>query len=308
MEMKEVIIAGGTGLIGTGLTRLLLSKGYRVNILSRSARKSDITGLQYFKWDIPDQELPLDIFGSADYVINLSGASVGEKRWNAAYKKEILESRVNSTRLLVETINTHPNHINALLNGSAIGYYGMNLDHPAGENDPPGDDFMAEVCVAWENEAQKLDQTKTRLLISRTGIVFSAREGALHSMAKPVKYFVGAPLGTGTQVVSWIHVDDLCRGILFALENQSFNGVFNAVAPNPSTNKEITNILAEVLNKPLFLPPVPGFILKMILGEFAESVLGSAPVSCKKILDAGFEFRHPDLMGAIADLYRKKAG
>jgi uncharacterized protein (TIGR01777 family) len=301
--MKEVIIAGGTGLIGERLTQILLSMGYRVNILTRNPIISNIIDLQYYKWDILQNDIPINLIQKADFIINLSGENVGKRRWNNSFKKEILESRVKSTRLIVETLNKNPNSVKAFLNASAIGYYGLDRISPAIESDKPGNDFMAQVCIDWEAEANKLNPN-IRLVISRTGIVFSSLGGALDAMAKPINSFLGAPLGLGKQIVSWIHIDDLCRSMIFALENEHVVGAFNAVSPNPATNTHITKVLAKQLKKPLFLPPVPGFVLKAILGEIADSVLASLPVKPNKLEQSGFEFNHPHLTEAIQDLYR----
>jgi uncharacterized protein (TIGR01777 family) len=304
--MKEVVIAGGTGLIGDKITAMLLDKGYKVNILSRSVRKSNTTDLQYYKWDISQNKIPSEVLKRATYIINLSGANVGGKRWNTSYKKTIIDSRVNSTRMLVNFLNNNENQVQAFLNASAVGYYGMHHAGLAKEQDGPGLDFMARVCVAWEAEANKLDQTKTRLVIPRTGIVLSAAGGALQAMANPVKLFAGAALGNGKQIVSWIHVEDICRAMLFALENENMSGPFNAVAPNPATNIEITRQLAKEFKKPLILPPVPGIFLNILLGEFAGSVLGSLAVSAEKLEKSGFVFMHPSLEETIKDLYKNK--
>jgi uncharacterized protein len=300
--MKEIIIAGGTGLIGTVLCRMLLSSGYRVNVLSRHTRTSNIPELQYYKWDIAKKEIPVDLFYQSDTIINLSGANVGERRWNEIYKNEIMESRVKSTRLIVDILRNTDHKIKTFLNGSAIGYYGINFSRPAEEDDQAGDDFMAKVCVAWESEARKLDSEKVRLVIARTGIVFSSIEGAMHQMMTPIKLFAGAALGSGNQMVSWIHIDDVCRALIFAMENTNVIGPINLVAPHPATNLAITRALAKVLRRPILLPGIPEFILKLILGEFATSVTGSQIVSARKLLNAGFEFNHPQLEEAIQDL------
>jgi hypothetical protein len=302
--MKEVVIAGGTGFIGSHLTKLFLEKRYAVNVLSRHAKESSTPNLKYYGWQ-PENFVPQDIIDRATYVLNLAGANVGSKRWDKAYKKEILDSRVESTRTLVQAINKSNGRVEAFFCANAIGYYGPDKDHLLTETDPPGNDFMAEVCVDWQNAAELLDQHKARLLIYRFGIILSPEEGAMKQMMQPVKFFAGAPLGSGRQVVPWIHINDLCQMIIWGLENNK-SGIYNATAPHPVTNKELTKLLAKELHKPLILPPVPGFMLKLILGEFAESVLASFPVSSQKTIREGYQFRFAEADKAIADLISKK--
>jgi uncharacterized protein (TIGR01777 family) len=302
--MKEVVIAGGTGFIGSHLTKLFLENGYAVNILSRHEQESNTPNLKYYGWQ-PGKFVQQDIIDKATYVLNLAGANVGSKRWTTAYKKEILDSRVESTRTLVEAINRSNGRVEAFFCANAIGYYGPDKDKLLTETDPPGSDFMARVCVDWQNAAKLPDQSKTRLLIYRFGIILSPEEGAMKQMMLPIKFFAGAPLGSGRQIVPWIHIDDLCQMIIWGLENNK-SRIYNATAPRPVTNKELTQLLAKELHKPLILPPVPGFMLKLILGEFAESVLASFPVSSQKAIRDGYQFQTAVADKAIADLISNK--
>lgn len=304
--MNKILIAGGTGFIGSGLSEMWLEKGYTVNILTRSARKSKQPGVEYYTWNPDHGELPQEALAGVKYIINLAGENISGKRWNKAVKERLISSRLNSTRTLVQALKRDKAEVQAMLSASAIGYYGANRpEAPLTEDMDPGSDFLAQLCIDWEAEAHKIPQD-IRLLVFRVGIVFSSREGALQAMARPVKLMVGAPLGSGKQLVPWIHADDLCRMMIWALESPELRGTFNACGPNPASNKEITRTIARELHRPLILPPVPGFVMRILLGEMSDSVLASYPVSSRKIQQAGFVFEHPDLDEAIHDLYMRQ--
>lgn len=298
---QTVLITGGTGLVGTRLTQLLQGKGYTVKYLSRSAGTKN--GVQAFAWDIEKQSIDEAAFGGTDVVMHLAGAGVADKSWTPERKKEILESRTKSTALLQDTLRTIDHRVNAFVSASAIGYYGWDSGGVwKGEESRFGDDFLATVTKAWEEGADEIAGLGIRTAKLRIGIVFSAKGGALYEIAKPVKWGVGAPLGKGDQYMSWIHIDDLCKMFIYASENDTVSGTYNAVAPTPETNKVITAAVAKVLDKPCFMPNVPAFVLKLMLGKRAAMVLGGSRVSAEKIMAAGFAFDHPDLKGALRDL------
>jgi len=237
-------------------------------------------------------------FEGVSAVINLAGANISGHRWTKAYKKELATSRIGSTNLIVNFLNNEPNTVTSFLSGSAVGYYGMeNTSHWFVETDPPGADFLAQLVVDWEKAAMQV-KSSVNLTRIRTGIVFSDRGGALEEMSKPIKLFVGSPLGSGKQITDWIHIDDHCRIVIHILEN-NLAGVFNAVAPEPATNEEITKALAKKLHRPLLIPNVPAFALKIILGEMSNAVLNGALVSSKKIESTGFKFEYPTLAKAL---------
>ena len=300
---KNILITGGTGLVGSRLSEMLEQKGYTVSLLSRKAGEGQ---RKKYVWDISSGHFDETAIKHADYIIHLAGAGVFDKRWTQAYKKEIMSSRVDSTQLLATKLATIPNSVKAIVAASAIGIYGFDTgDTLLSENSPFGEGFLAEVCKNWEAAVDSIDGIRT--IKMRIGIVLSEKGGALEQMAKPVNYFVGSPLGTGNQQVSWIHLDDMCGLLIFALENEHIKGAYNAVAPNPVTNKLLTEKIAKILKRPLWLPNIPSFMMKLIVGAEASSIiLGGNNVSSKKITDSGFKFKFPDLISALTDLLQNK--
>ncbi|QCK13785.1 TIGR01777 family oxidoreductase [Mangrovivirga cuniculi] len=296
---NHVVITGGTGLVGSKLTKKLQQKGYQVSIYSRTEDK-DSNPPQYF-WSPSTKEIDTTPLSTADAVIHLAGAGVFDEAWSESRKEVILKSRTESSRLLAEHIPLF-NNITTVIGASAIGYYGKDTeDKWVTEDDEPGDDFLANVTVQWE-ESEKMINSTTRLAQVRIGIVLDSKGGALPQLIQPIKMYAGAPLGSGDQYMSWIHIDDLTDIFIHLLENQELSGIYNGVAPNPVTNKQITKAAADVLGKPLFLPNVPGFVLKTMLGERAEVLLGGQKVSCEKIQKTGFEFNFDNVSDALKDL------
>lgn len=286
---KNILIAGGTGLIGTALSSLLSEKGYQVALLSRSG-KSD----QYktFRWDIEKGYLEEGTLQFADGIVFLSGENVGAKRWSEKQKDRILNSRVQAVRLLTEKIEKAQKKPEFFISASAIGYYGGTLsNHLSVETDPPGKDFLAVVTRQWEQALQSVKERGIRLVVLRTGVVLSSTGGALPKMITPLKMGLGSALGTGKQFMSWIELNDLARMYLHAIENEKLNSVYNAVAPSPVENQTFMKLLAKALGKPFFLPPVPTFLLRLALGEMADLLLKGNNVSSQKIKDTGFKFR-----------------
>lgn len=303
--VKKVLVTGGSGMIGSHLTPLLLEKGYEVSHLGRSKRTSGV--VKNFVWDPEKNTLDPEALKDIDAVVHLAGVSVADKRWNARHKREVISSRTDTARMLVERLRSLPGHrVTTLVSASGISYYG--LDDPARdafiESDPPADDFMARVTVAWEREVQTAGTLGIRTVMLRTGVVLSSKGGALEKLALPVRFFVGAPLGTGRQYVNWIHIDDLCNLYIKAIEDSSMTGAYNAVAPDPVTNIQMTKAIARSLKRPLWLPPVPGFVVKLIAGGVAEIVLRGGKISSGRIQDAGFRFKFPILKAALDDLHR----
>ncbi len=305
---KQVLITGGSGLIGSHLTQLLLKKKYSVAHLSRSEKNEN--GVKTYVWDIEKQEMDKEALATADYVIHLAGAGVADHRWTKSYKQEIIQSRTASARLLYNTVkNLKKNKIKAFLSASGVGIYGEDTGSAEIlESSPHGTDFLAHVCEKWESSADKMEALGMRVVKLRTGMVLSEEGGALTKLVKPIKLGAGAPLGSGQQYISWIHIDDLCRMYLAAIENENYKGAFNAVGPRPVTNEELTKAAAKVLKKPLFLPNVPSFALKLALGEMANIVLGGNKVSSQKIEAMGFEFNYSTIDAALNDLLIRKEG
>ncbi|QIL75763.1 TIGR01777 family oxidoreductase [Hymenobacter sp. HDW8] len=300
---QKVLITGGTGLIGTRLAELLIDAGYEVALLSRQAGASHY---HTFRWDPRHETLDPAAIRYADYIINLAGSSVSDGKWTDERKREILESRLDGTRLLAKELAKGEHHVRAFLSASAIGIYGDSGDKLVNEETPPNtpsDDFLADVSRKWEQAAHEVAALGIRTIVVRIGIVLSTQGGALPQMARPVKLMAGAALGSGKQFMSWIHLDDLCRLLIQMLDEPQWQGTYNAVSPNPVTNQTFTETLADVMHRPLVLPKVPAFALNLMMGEMSEIVLASQRVSAEKVLKQGFTFEYPNLKGALESFY-----
>lgn len=295
--MKNILLTGGTGLVGQRITQMLLDKGYEVGNFSRS--KGQDASVKRFVWNPAKGELDDEAIRWAHAIIHLAGANVGAKRWDEAYKREIMESRTKSTKLIVDKLNQLEHQVKTLVSTSAIGIYRDTGATMTAEDGAHDSDFMAEVCKAWEAVTEGSPVRTVRL---RVGVVLSPKEGALEKIAQPIRLFAGAPLGSGQQYTPWIHLDDIARMFIHILEHEELEGVFNGVAPHPVTNAELTKQIAKVLGKPLFLPSVPDFMVKVIAGGMATSVLKSFRLSSQKIQDTGFHFQYPALRPALEDL------
>ena len=307
--MITVLITGGTGLIGRALTKALLEKNYNVIILSRSTANDQpaAANLSYAQWNIKEQTIDKHAVTRADYIIHLAGAGVADRRWTKKRKQEIVDSRVKSGELIVKALKETSNKVKAIISSSGIGWYGadpvMPNPHPFTEDDPADDAFLGQTCEQWQKSLTPVTELGKRLVIFRTGIVLSNEGGALKEFEKPLQFRLGAILGNGKQIISWIHIEDLVQLYVTAIENEKINGVYNAVSPAPVSNKQFTLGLARIQKGKLFIPVyVPSFVLKLMLGEMSTEVLKSATVSCYKILDAGFSFSYPALDGALKNL------
>jgi hypothetical protein len=308
--MATVLISGGTGLIGKSLTKELLSKGYSVIILTRQPNKANvIEGVTYAGWNIEEQSIDRVAIEKADYIVHLAGANVAGGRWTNKRKKEILESRVNSGKLLVSALQNIPNKIKAVVSASAIGWYGPDLQvpnpKPFVEADKADNAFLGRTCQQWEASIEPVTRLGKRLVKLRTGIVLSKDGGAYPEFKKPLHFGSAAILGNGKQVISWIHILDVVRMYIESIENENWQGTYNAVAPNPVTNEQL--ILAIAKESERFYVPirVPEFALKIALGEMSIEVLKSATVSCRKAQEAGFQFLFPSIEAAVQNLQKK---
>lgn len=297
--MPTVLITGGTGLIGKNLTAHLTGRGYEVIILSRKNATSENKQVTYAVWNIDKQEIDTNALAKADYIIHLAGAGVADKRWTKKRKKEIIDSRVKSGELLVRALKENSNNVKAVISASGIGWYGEDDSDFSARKDfteltPASDDFLGQTCKQWEKSLEPCTQLNIRLVILRTGIVLSNEGGALAEFIKPLRFGIAPILGNGKQIVSWIHIDDLARIYINAIENENISGVYNAVAPSPVSNKELVLHLARIKRGNFFIPVyVPSFILKLLLGEMSIEVLKSANVNGDKIKSTGFKFFIP---------------
>ncbi len=310
--MATILISGGTGLIGTALTRELLNKGYEVIILSRHPEKAKAfpeTTVTYAGWNIKEQTIDRTAIEKADYIVHLAGANVAGGRWTDKRKREIVDSRVNSARLLAGAIQDIPNKIKAVVSASAIGWYGPDPHvpdpKPFVETDKADDSFLGRTCQQWEAAIEPVVELGKRLVKLRTGVVLSEEGGAYPEFKKPLQFGTAAILGSGKQVVSWIHILDVVRMYIEAIENENWQGAFNMVAPNPVTNEQL--ILAIAKESGRFYVPVhvPQFALKIVLGEMSIEVLKSATVSSRKAQEAGFQYLFPSIEAAVQNLNKK---
>ena len=298
--MRKVLITGGTGLIGKRLSFLLQSKGYEVRLLSRS--ENSISKYPTFVWDIKKEFIDKKSFEDLDYIIHLAGAGIADKKWSEARKKVIIDSRVESTKLLLKYTRDLRIPLKAFISSSAIGFYGsVTSEITFEENQNHGNDFIAEVCRLWENAIFEFETESIRTVAIRTGIVLSKNGGALKKMKTPII----TPLGNGLQYMPWIHIDDLCKIYIQAIENDLMKGAYNGVAPEHETNITFSKKLATAFKRPFLPIGVPEFVLKAVFGEMATILLNGSRISSEKIQASGFEFSFPLLKTALSDISGK---
>jgi uncharacterized protein (TIGR01777 family) len=304
--MPTVLITGGTGLVGTAITHEMVNKGYHVIILTRDLQKvKQQPKISYAEWDVEKQTIDEKAIQSSDFIIHLAGANIAGKRWAKKRKLELVDSRVRSGALIVKALLEIPNKVQAVIAASAIGWYGSDPlvpgSRPFVENDPADLSFLGNTCQQWETAIAPVTGTGKRLVIFRMGIVLSNESGAYAEFKKPLKFGITAILGEGTQVISWIHVADIARLYLYAIENNKLHGIYNAVSPQPVSNRVLIHQMSKTTGFHL-TTHVPAFVLKLLFGEMIIEVLKSTTVSSKKIEDAGFHFFFPSIESAINNL------
>jgi len=289
----NVLITGGRGFVGSALSRELREAGHDVVITTRQESDSP----DELTWSPPSLIAPKKI-STFNAIVNLAGDSIYSDRWTKDKKERIRSSRINTTHYLIESIKNADVKPKVFINASAVGYYGPHGDEEVTEDASPGNDFLASVCKAWEEEARKAEGAGVRTVITRFGVVLGTDGGALQKMITPFKAFVGGYIGSGKQWMSWVHIDDITGFINYAIEHDEISGVFNVTAPNPLTNKDFSSKLGSALGRPSMFP-VPGFALRATLGEFSEVLLTGQRVIPERVLTSGYKFKYPLLEEAL---------
>jgi uncharacterized protein len=299
----RVTVTGASGLIGSALVAELREHGAEVTVLSRDpSRAREALGVEAVRWDPLAEPAPVAALAGRDAVVHLAGENIAQ-RWSERAKRAIRESRVIGTRNLIAGLEAAGaaeagQRPRTLISGSAVGFYGPRGEEPLDEDSPPGNDFLAEICIAWEDEAQQASALGMRVVLVRTGVVLDSEGGALAKMLPPFRLGVGGPVAGGQQYMSWIHREDLVGMICAALEDERWSGPINGTAPEPVSNREFSRALGHALHRPSLLP-VPGFALGLLYGEMAETVTTGARVVPAKALVLGYDFRHPELEEAL---------
>ncbi|MBC7566008.1 MAG: TIGR01777 family protein [Pedobacter sp.] len=298
---QHILITGATGMIGKKLIAGLLRKGHNLSILTRKPIK--IKDVKVFLWNVEKGEIDKSCLMGVQTIVHLAGAGIAEQKWTKERKKQIIDSRVASTELLYKTISETASTVKNFISSSASGYYGDRDDEILLENNAPGEGFLAECCTLWENAVDVGKELNLRIVKFRTGFVLGKSGSGLTSLARPIRLFAGAALGTGKQWVPWIHVDDIAAMYMSAIDDDSYEGAYNGCAPNPVTNEMLTKAVAKKLNRPVWPINVPEKVLEMILGKMSIIVTSSTNLSAQKILDKGFNFNFVHLADALDEIY-----
>jgi uncharacterized protein len=299
--MQNVLITGGSGMIGTRLSQQLLEKGYSVSIFSRE--KKMLEGIKVYLWNPEKKEVDVRAIEQADFIVHLAGENIGAKRWTEKRKKEIYDSRIRTAALIFDKARILKKKPAAFISASAVGYYGaVTSEHIFTETDPPLYDFVSTVCVKWEEMADNFNSIGMRVAKIRTSPVLSQKGGVLDQLKKPVEFGLAAAVGTGRQYFPWIHIDDICGIYLKAIEDVNMKGVYNAASPGHITNEELMRTLAQIMDKPFWFPKVPSFLMKLVYGEMGEVALKGSRISSEKIQAAGYQFLFPKLKPALEDV------
>jgi uncharacterized protein (TIGR01777 family) len=299
--IKRVLIAGGTGLVGSYLSNKLYDKGYQVVLLSRKPKIKSLYKEYY--WNVDNQNIDTQALENVDFIVHLAGEGISEKRWTKKRKQQIINSRVKSAQFLFNSLKNSNSKPSLIISASAIGYYGaISSEKELIENDPPAVDFLGKTCTLWEQAADQFESLGFRIVKLRLGIVLSKSKGALEKIITPIKLGIGKSIGTGNQFVPWIHIDDLCNIIIRAIEEETMQGSYNAVSPEYLTNREFNQAIAINLKKKFWLPRIPAFVLKLFLGEMSSILLNGSRVKPDKLIKLGFRFEYPSISGALKNL------
>lgn len=291
----KVLITGGTGLIGRSLQKELLAQNIEVVVLSRIPRVSKIKGLSYALWNIEEDKIDVNTICNVNHIVHLAGASLAEKRWTKKQQQNIIESRVKGANLIFKVLSENKHQVTSFISASGADCYGLKVtDKVYTETDVFGDDFLAKVCRLWEKSAFQFNAIGIRTVCLRTGIVFAKEQSALQKMIGSIKLGIGSPLGSGEQIMSFIHIEDLCKMYVKAITDSKMEGAYNAVADN-KTNKVVTKAIAKKLKKPCFFPNVPAFVLKLVFGKMASILLEGSAADNTKIKQSGFQFQFQSL-------------
>ncbi|KQC00060.1 TIGR01777 family oxidoreductase [Pedobacter sp. Hv1] len=298
---KNILITGATGLVGRKLIPALQAKGHQIAILTR--KPTAIKDVKVYLWDVYQQTIDEKALTGIDTIIHLAGEGIADQKWTPKRKKEIIDSRVQSCQLLYRAIAATKAPVQTFISASAVGFYGDRDEEILTETSAPGDGFLADCCMEWENAATAGLEMDIRVVKIRIGLILSKEDGALAAMEKPIRFFVGAPLGSGKQWMPWIHLDDIVKIFTTAVEDPNLTGPYNACAPYPVTNKLLTQTIAKKLHRPVWPINVPQFALKTLMGEMSILPLMSSNTSAQKLLDAGYRFEYVDLEKALDSIY-----
>ncbi|KGL47653.1 hypothetical protein HR13_07195 [Porphyromonas gulae] len=302
MQKDVVLITGANGMVARALSEELVRNGYSVCFLTRHKRNEN-----EYEWDVAERRIEVEALRGVRHIIHLAGAGVADKPWTSERKEVIRSSRVDSARLLLETVKANDIRIATFISASAVGFYGTLTGKSIfDENDKKGDDFLSDVCMEWEQAAHAFSQegVSERIVIMRNGIVLAPRGGALAKMVRPVRWFLGAPLGSGKQYIPWIHISDVCGIILHALRNPTVSGVYNVVAPEHVRNVEFMRAIGRAIGRPVFFPSIPKWVIRRVFGERASILLEGSRVSAEKIISSGYRFKYATLQKAMDNLLR----
>lgn len=298
-DKKGILITGASGLVGSALCLELVAEGYDVRALSRSGR-SDSMGVHYFKWDPEKRQIDPHCLDGVSAIVHLAGEGIAALPWSRRRRQQILDSRVQSIQLIYDLIRTAGEHtVRTVVSASATGYYSDRGDELMTEEKPPAQDFLGSTCVQWEKAVDRGGELGIRTVSLRSGIVLSAKGGALPRMAAPIRLGLGARIGSGKQWVPWICLTDAVRAYIHALKQERMEGAYNMVAPQQVTNEMLTRAIAARLKKPLWLPGIPAALLKGVMGQMSRMLLASTKVSVDKLSETGFEFRYPTIEKAL---------